>query len=70
MIDNMIKKYDLNGDGKIDFIEYLKVSTEQKAEDYKINDESDATINEEKTKKFKLRNISELVKTQERKKRE
>ena len=28
MIDNMIKKYDLNGDGQIDFSEYLKVSTE------------------------------------------
>ena len=37
MIDNMIKKYDLNCDGKIDFDEYLKVSTEQKAEDYKTN---------------------------------
>jgi calmodulin len=28
MIDNMIKKYYLNGDGQIDFNEYLKVSTE------------------------------------------
>ncbi len=37
----MLKKYDLNGDGKIDLKEYLKVSTDQEEEIHKINYDSD-----------------------------